>query len=241
MAQVTSEPTPGLQARLLLRAARAGALATVSADGQPFSSLVTPCCTPEGALLMLLSGLSEHTRYLRAEPRCALMVSGPAEGPNPQTAPRVTVTGVAETLDDPGLRQRWVSLHPYAQFYADLPDFSLWRLRPMGGLFVGGFARAARLRQADLVPDPEAVAAIAAAEASILAHCNTEHADALAHIARAHGQQGPWQMLGVDVDGFDLVQDEKVLRVAFSAPVASAEGVRDELARLTAAARHHHR
>jgi heme iron utilization protein len=238
MAQVTPEPTPGLQARLLLRAARAASLATVSAEGQPFASLVTPCCAPDGALLMLLSGLSEHTRYLRAEPRCSLMVVGTAEGPNPQTAPRVTVTGVAETVEDPALRQRWVTLHPYARFYADLTDFSLWRVRPMGGLFVGGFARAARLRQADLTPDPEAVAAIEAAAASILEHCNREHADALTHIAHARGRQNSWCMLGVDVDGFDLVQDEDVLRVAFSAPVSSAEGVRQELMRLAAEARH---
>ena len=41
---------------MLLRAARAAALATV-VDGQPFASLVTPAASPDRSLLMLLSGL----------------------------------------------------------------------------------------------------------------------------------------------------------------------------------------
>ena len=95
------------EARRLLRASRAGALATV-ADGQPFASLVTPACAPDLSVLLLLSDLSEHTRHLRAEPRCSVMVTGVAESPNPQTAPRLTVTGIAERLADPALKARFV-------------------------------------------------------------------------------------------------------------------------------------
>src|ERR1700722_10131217 len=92
--------SPAFEARKLLRAARAGTLATAADGGQPFASLVTPACTPDLSVLLLLSNLSEHTRHLRAEPRCSIMVSGPAESANPQTAPRVTVTGLAELADD---------------------------------------------------------------------------------------------------------------------------------------------
>ena len=63
------------EARKLLRAARVGTLAT-SAQGQPFASLVTPACAPDLSLLLLLSDLSEHTRHLRAEPRCSVLVTG---------------------------------------------------------------------------------------------------------------------------------------------------------------------
>jgi putative heme iron utilization protein len=223
----------GWQARLLLRAARAGTLATV-AEGQPFATLVTPACAGDLSVLMLLSELSAHTGHLRREPRCALMVSGPAEGANPQTAPRVTVTGLAEPAPDPALKARWLALHPYAALYADFADFSLWRICPLGGLLVGGFARAARLRQADLAPDPRAVAAIAAAEADIIAHCNTDHPEAMAAIA---GAQGAWTLAAVDVDGCDLVQGEEVRRFAFRAPVDGPAGVRAELVRLARAAR----
>ena len=79
-----AEPTeaPAWTARKLLRAARAGTLAS-SLDGQPFAVLVTPACAPDLSVLLLLSDLSEHTRHLRAEPRCAVLVSGRAGGAEP--------------------------------------------------------------------------------------------------------------------------------------------------------------
>ena len=78
--------SPGWEARRLLRAARVGTLAS-AADGQPFASLVTPACAPDLSLLLLLSDLSEHTRHLRAEPRCSVLVAGP---PGRQPADRAT-------------------------------------------------------------------------------------------------------------------------------------------------------
>jgi heme iron utilization protein len=219
------------EARKLLRAARVGTLASV-ADGQPFASLVTPACAPDLSLLLLLSDLSEHTRHLRAEPRCSVLVAGAAEDANPQTAPRVTITGQAERIVDPALKARYLAVHPYAAMYADFGDFSLWLIRPQGGLYVGGFGRAARLRAAQLAPDPTSVAAIVAAETAIITHCNADHSDALAAIA---GLPGDWRMAAVDVDGCDLAQGERVIRVHWSAPVADADGVRRELIRLARA------
>ncbi len=222
---------PAWAARKLLRAARAGTLAS-SLAGQPFASLVTPASAPDLGVLLLLSSLSEHTRHLRAEPRCSVLVVGAATGENPQTAPRATITGLAEVIDNAGLKARYLAVHPYASLYAGFSDFALWRIRPMGGLFVGGFARAARLRLADLTPEPGAVAAIAAAAEEVMAHCNGDHPDAMARIA---GGSGAWRMVAVDVDGCDLAQGERVVRVAWSTPVATPEGVRAELVRLARA------
>jgi heme iron utilization protein len=233
----TPTATPVQDARALLRAARAGTLAT-SAAGQPFASLVTPATAPDGSVLMLLSGLSEHTRHLRDEPRCAVMVAGPPAGLNPQTAPRLTVTGLAAHEPDPAMKARWVALHPYAAFYAGFADFQVYRLRPVAGQFIGGFASATRLRQADLQWDPGAVAAIAAAEADVIGHCNADHPDALDAIAAAAGADGPgWLMAACDVDGCDLVRDESTLRIAWSASVQDAGGIRTQLVRLAHAAR----
>lgn len=228
---------PAWAARRLLRAARVGTLATAVA-GQPYAALVTPATAPDLSPLLLLSMLSEHTRQLRAEPRCALLVAGESEAANPQTAPRVTLTGLAEPAGDKLLEARFVAIHPYAALYADFADFALWRVRPVAAMFVGGFARAVRLRAADLLPDPAAVAAIAAAAASIMAHCNDDHPDALAAIAGAAGGAGDaWRMAAVDLDGCDLVSGETVLRIAWSAPVADPGGVRAELVRLARQAR----
>ena len=222
----------GREARILLRVARAGTLATVS-EGQPFASLVTPATDGDLSPLLLLSTLSEHTRHLMAEPRCALQVVGSAPEPNPQTAPRITLTGIAERTDDARLKARWLARHPYAQLYVGFADFSLWRIAVRGALFVGGFGRAARLRLGDLLPPPEAVAAIAAAEDGIIAHYNEDHSDALAAIAGG----GSWRMVAVDADGFDLASGERVRRLEWPEPASDAGDVRRHLISMTRAAR----
>ncbi|HUN40272.1 MAG TPA: DUF2470 domain-containing protein [Acetobacteraceae bacterium] len=230
-------PTPGQDdspawaARKLLRAARTGTLAT-SIQGQPFASLVTPATAPDLAVLLLLSDLSEHTRHLRADPRCSVLVLGNAEDANPQTTPRVAVTGVAEPIADDALKSRYLAVHPYAAQYAGFGDFKLWRIRPLNGLFVGGFGRAARLRAGDLTPGATAVAAIATAEAGIIAHCNADHPDAMAAVA---GAPGAWRLVAMDVDGCDLAQEQRVVRVPWSAPVAGPGDVQRELIRLARA------
>jgi putative heme iron utilization protein len=226
----------GFSARCLLRAARAGTLATQDAGNAPFASLVTPAIAPDGSVLMLLSELAAHTRHLRANPACALMVVGAAAEMNPQTAPRVTVTGRAAPEADPALRRFWVAHHPYAAMYADFSDFSLWRLVPEAAHVVGGFARADRLTAAELLPPAGAVRALEAAAARIVGHCNDDHADSLNLLARRHGHAGHWRMLAVDCDGFDLVSGEHVLRMAFDAPVEDGPGVRAALVRLVTAA-----
>ena len=219
------------QARTLLRGARAATLCTAK-DGQPFGGLITPACAPDLSVLMLLSGLSEHTRHLRTDPRCAVMVVGTPTEHNPQTAPRLTVQGEAHPEPDPALKARWVARHPYAAFYAVFADFTLFRLRPAGGQFIGGFASAHRMRQAELEADPAAVAAVAEAEAGILEHMNSDHASAVAHMAGGEG----WRMVAVDVDGCDLArEEEEVRRVDWSAPVADAGGMRAEVIRLARA------
>lgn len=223
------------EARALIRGAQAATLAT-SAAGQPFASLVTPAPGPDLSPLLWLSTLSEHTRHLTAEPRCALLFTGVAEGPNPQTAPRVTVSGLAERVPEaeaPALKARWLVRHPYAAPYADFADFALWRIRIGGALHVGGFARAERIRASDLAPEATAVAALAAAEADIMRHVNDEHADAVAAIAEGllGAGPGPWRLVAVDVDGCDLAEGNRTVRLAFLASVSDSDGVRAALIR----------
>ncbi|WP_439549907.1 HugZ family protein [Falsiroseomonas sp.] len=232
----------GFEARKLVRAAASATLSTVT-EGQPFAALATPAAAGDLSILMLLSSLSEHTRHLRQEGRCALMFMGAPESVNPQTAPRVTLTGMAEPVPEaevPALKARWLARHPYAALYADFGDFSLWRLRPQAALLVGGFARATRLKRAELLPDPAAVEALAAAESEIIGHVNSDHADALAAMAEGLHGQAPgqaWRLAAVDTDGCDLACGEAVLRHAWAAPVGDADGVRAGLIKAARAGR----
>jgi heme iron utilization protein len=212
-------------ARKLVRAARAGTLATV-AQGQPFASLVTPATAPDLSVLLLLSNLSEHTRHLREDPRCAVLVAGEPESINPQTTPRVTLTGRAEVINDQTLRARYLAVHPYAGLYADFGDFHLWRMPVEAALFVGGFGRAARFGADKLAPDPIAVAAIVEAEPTIIAECNEGYRDVLARMA---GEPGDWRLASVDVDGCDIASGERVMRVHWSGPIASVADLRRTL------------
>jgi putative heme iron utilization protein len=222
------------QARRLLRAAPAGSLATTSQNG-PYVALVTPATAPDLSPLLLLSSLSAHTRHLLADPRCGLLVQGDQAGPNPQTAPRLSITGTARQVEDADLRTRWLARHPYASFYAGFGDFSLWRITITSAQFVGGFASAAQLDLADFLPDPAHVATVAAASADIMAHCNRDHADTLAKLAGATGEVG-WRMAAVDCDGCDLwsphAETKPPTRIAWDAPMADALGVRAAMIRL---------
>ncbi|MES2711307.1 MAG: DUF2470 domain-containing protein [Pseudomonadota bacterium] len=229
------------ESRRMIRGASAASLAT-SVAGQPFVSLVTPATAPDLAFLLWISTLSEHTRHLAAEPRCALLFTGEPEGPNPQTAPRITVTGLAEpvSVDEvPALKARWLARHPYAAIYAEFADFALWRIRPQAALYVGGFARALRLRAAQFVPDPAAVSAIAEAETDILTHMNDDHAEACANIAQAlcGGPPGAWRMMTVDVDGCDLTDGNQTRRFAFPVAVGGVDHVHTVLVQAARAAR----
>lgn len=221
----TSEPAdPGFAVRRLLRAAREGSLATVM-DGAPFASLVTPAVSCGGDLLMLVSSLSRHGKHLRQDGRCALLVGGEAPAANPQAAPRLTVTGTAEPVEDPELRDRWVRIHPYGALYAGFADFSLWRLRPEQAYFVAGFGRVRSLPGSALRPPFD----MSADESRLREAANARHAGTLPALAR---------IVALDADGLDLGPaptmdpDGEALtrRIAFPSSVASPEAMEEAVA-----------
>lgn len=218
--------------RRLIRAARSASLATVTSGdcaGYPFVSLVTPATAPDLSPLLLLSDLAEHTRHLRDDPRCSLLITAPLEAINPQTIARVTVNGLARPVTEPSFKARYLARHPYAAFYADFGDFHIWRITIATASFIGGFARAARLRADEFTPDASAVAAIAKAEPLLLERCNRDHADMLARVA---GSTGEWRLVALDVDGCDLSRGDRVTRIAWSTPLNSPTEILAELTRL---------
>jgi putative heme iron utilization protein len=146
----TQEPDFYVEARNLLQAARVATLATAQ-DNFPYAALVTPAFPPQSFTpLLLLSEMSAHTRQLRLNPACALLVAGNAATENPQTAPRLCLTGKAAPSQDTADRETYLALHPYASLYADFADFSFWTVEIEAIQYVGGFAAAAKLDIAKL-------------------------------------------------------------------------------------------
>lgn len=222
----------GFTARCLMRAARQASLATL-ADGAPFVSLITPAVSCGGDLLMLISGLSRHGRQLRQDGRCAVLLNGAALEANPQAMPRLTVTGNAEPVQDPGLRDRWIRIHPYGASYAGFGDFSLWRLRPEQAHLVAGFGRIRSL-PGDALGTPHDTAG---EEELLCAEANDRHAARL---------PGSIRIVAVDADGLDLGPapspdpngGTRTRRIAFATSAASREATLEAIAAIFEAGGH---
>lgn len=229
-------------ARMLLRSRRSAALATASAsdDGWPFCSLVTIACDADGSPIMLFSRLADHTRNLDADSRAALLLEDAAGLANPQTGPRLTLTGRIIPDAEPRLRRRFLARHPGAALYADFGDFRFFRMEVDAGHWVGGFAQARRLERSLLLADAQASHAIAAAEPSAVDHMNADHAAAIGLWAsRLLGLAGDgWRIVAIDPEGCDLgCGDVAFARLAFPRLATDAGDLRDILVALTAEAR----
>jgi putative heme iron utilization protein len=142
------------EALAILHAARHAALSYVNpADGLPAISRIAFGLCPDGLPLTLVSQLSAHHAGLAEGAPCAFMVGEPGPKGDPLTHPRLMVQAVACPLArTPALRDRWLTDHPKAALYIDFADFGFVRLRPVEGLWNGGFGKAARFAAADLAP-----------------------------------------------------------------------------------------
>jgi putative heme iron utilization protein len=227
---------PAAEARHLVRGLDRAALAT-SMEGTPYASLVLVATAPDGAPLLLLSRLAQHTQNLDREGRASLLFDGTAGLDEPLTGPRVTIVGEARRVDDASLKARFVRRHPSAELYASFADFGLFRLEPQRGHIVAGFGRIHWVERDGLVA-PSAPR-LEAAEEEIVAHMNEDHGEAVQLYARRLcGRSGEtWRMTGIDPDGLDLRRGGEVARLPFSGRVETPQEARAELVRLAKAAR----
>ncbi len=189
-----------LALRQVVRACHKATLATLLADdGAPYASLVTVALDHDLSPVLLLSGLSDHSRNITADPRVSLLFDGTDGHPNPQTGPRVTLMGRAERTDDARLRQRFLARHPGAALYADFADFAFWRVPVDKAHFVGGFGRAVWF-PAPFGLEAAGLAEMQAGEASLLPTT----------------LPGGGDVVGIDPDGIDVIRDGNYHRIVFS-------------------------
>ena len=226
-------------ARALMRAADTATLATAGRDpaGWPYASLVLATVDHDASPILLLSDLAEHSRNAAGDDRVSLLFDGTTGLAERLTGPRLSVQGRIAKTAEPRLRARFLARHAPAAQYADFGDFHVYRVALEGAHLVAGFGRIHTIAATDLLYD--APAALAAAEADIVAHMNRDHADAVALYARELcGLAGDRAVLvGVDPEGCDLRVGARLARVAFEAPVADAQDARQALIALVQRAR----
>jgi len=222
----------GNDARRLLRRARTGTLGSLNRDdGGPYVSVANIVTDHAGRPLILISRLAWHTQNLLVNSKASLIVSElPSEG-DALTGARVTVMGEFEQLTDPGLlRQRYIARHPAAAGYADFADFSFWLFKPKRVHAVAGFGRIETMEADEVflnLPEWREL------EQSAIVHINSDHASFVQKIGvRSSGNAAPWCVVSIDPDGFDLANNERVIREQFSTVAKTGDELRAAFAEM---------
>jgi heme iron utilization protein len=242
---------PTAVAKDLLRATRAGTLATIDRNtGHPFASLVNVATDSDGSPLILISRLATHTANLEVDTRASLLLASTGKG-DPLAHPRLTLLGAfvpiaRDNSDEPRIRRRFLARHPKSELYAGFKDFSFWRLDTVSAHLNGGFARAADLKAGDVLTDIFGAEDLIAAEESAVAHMNADHADAVrlyatklcgADDGNGPAANGAWRITGIDPEGLDLARGDATLRLPFPERVTDAQQLRKVVVDLAAKAR----
>jgi hypothetical protein len=137
--------------RELLEAQRIASLGTLH-DGEPYVSMV-PFALLAGApeFIVHVSALAAHTKDMLAEPKVSLLVIAPHDANvSPQATARLTIQGDAMRIDESDARhatakRAYMDRFPQSAQTFELPDFSIFGIRPRALRFVGGFAQAKSL------------------------------------------------------------------------------------------------
>ncbi|KAA8968942.1 DUF2470 domain-containing protein [Mycobacterium sp.] len=224
-------PSAAQEARTVAASTNVGTLATLTAHGDPWASLVTYGVLGCGAPVLCLSRLAEHGRNLERDRRASIVIVAPSTHPDPLAASRVTLAGLAEQptgAERAAAREAHLLAVPAATRYIDFSDFALWVLRVRRVRWVGGYGRMDWVSAASYAaaePDP-----IRPHTDAVITRLHTDHAAALLTLARVFGGHPDARSAtctGADRYGLDLrvVTERGVAytRVGYPAPISSID------------------
>jgi putative heme iron utilization protein len=237
--------SPAEESRTLVARGRVAALATLSDDGGPWSSLVMYAALADGTPVVCLSTLAEHGRNLARDSRASVVIGEPEMAGDPLDSGRVTLAGRVEEPLGAELEQARAAYRdasPASERYGTFGDFTYYVLRIERVRWVGGYGRmdsthAAAYHAAE--PDP-----VAPHAAFAVRHLNEDHPDALLTIAQVLG--GFPDATGArceraDRYGLDLTvrtpRGTGTTRVGFAEPITEPSGLRAAAVALTRRAR----
>jgi len=119
-----------------------------NATGYPFGSMIRYVVANDGAPLLMLSRIAEHSKHVAQQPNVSLLVSGEAEvGADIQQVPRLTILGELQRLeaDSEYVKEnadKYFEQFPESKEYFAMLDFDFYRLDIHKQRYIGGFARA---------------------------------------------------------------------------------------------------
>lgn len=234
-------------ARTLLRQSELGVLSTHSKanEGYPFGSVSTYMSTVNGDAVFYISDLAQHTKNLLENSKMCLTVFSGSEGTkaseeDPNAGARLSLLGNAKRLDQQELaatQHRFFKLYPESRAYQGTHDFQFFKLNTERVRFIGGFGDINWIsHDAWTLPTPQWLSN----EASMVQHMNEDHEDAMQLMCQhLYGlNTNHVEMLTLTPDGCFLRADNgKPIFVAFDELVHSGQDVRQQLVKLTHAAR----
>lgn len=220
-------------ARLLLLKEYRGVLSThsLAMPGFPFGSVVPYCLNEDGWPLILISRIAQHTRNLKADPRCSLLVSERG-AEDVQVNGRLTLMAEAQQLGEAAeierAARRYYRYFPDARDYHRVHDFDFWILRPQRWRYIGGFGA---IHWLDQVARSNPFATDGGGEGDMLEHMNSDHANAIARYVQQAGlpDAAEARMVGIDAEGFHLRIGESIYWLAFPGDCTSPMEVRQAL------------
>lgn len=237
-------PSAAEEARTIAASTNTATLATLTADGDPWASLVTYGLLG-GAPVLCVSNLAEHGRNLAGDPRASIAIVAPHAGSDPLASSRVTLAGVAQRPvgdEFAAARDAHLAAVASAKYYIDYSDFSIWVLRVHRVRWVGGYGRmdsATGEAYATAEPDP-----VTPHAAGTIAHLNNDHAESLTAMAQTLGGYPDTTAAvctGADRYGLDLRvttgRGVAYTRVGYATPLTSFDELRAATVELTRRAR----
>lgn len=220
-------------ARMLLKRQSVGVLSTHSVDveGYPFGSIAPYVLNYDGEPTILISDIAQHTRNIKQNKKVSLTVFDQCAD-DPQASSRLTWIGNAEPVDpsDTKMRQRYLRYFPSAESYFDTHDFSLYCIHLRRARFIGGFGEIYWIEpNAMLLKNP-----FREPEKGIVEHMNRDHKEALFHYCNVLKMPtvNSVTMAGIDSEGFDMLADNRKLRIDFDTSINTAEAARAILVEL---------
>ncbi len=220
-------------ARRLLNHQGVGVLSTHSIDvpGYPFGSIAPYTLNYDGEPIILISDIAQHTRNIKQNNRVSLTVFDPGSN-DPQSGGRLTWIGDATAVDpaDTTTRDRYLRYFPSAESYFETHDFSFYRIGLRRARFIGGFGQIFWIEpNALLIKNP-----FQESEPDIVEHMNRDHQQALFHYCKLIGLVNveAITMTGIDSEGFDLLADNRKLRIDFDTPIHTTDEARAALVKL---------